>query len=244
MWNFKPIHWLETNWPNFRQLIWKAAFSFGPNLPKQFSVTEQNSYKDFLVQAIYLLDKRKQYNIKFEAFLAPQNKLTNFAVADLESNIQFWPKPSKTFQCQKTKLLQRFFGSSNLPFRQKKPIQYKIWSLFCSPKQIDQYWGGLIWKAAFSFGRNLPKQFSVTKQTSYKDFLVQAIYLLDKRKEYNIKFEAFLAAPNKLTNFAVADLESSIQFCLKHSKALQCHWIKLQSKLLVGGTYLSDKANQ
>ena len=163
MWNFKPIHWLETNWPNFGHLIWKAAFTFGPNLPKQFSVTKQRSYTDFLVPAIYLLDKRKQYNTKFEAFLAAQNKSTYFVVADLESNIQFWPKPSKTFQCQKTKLLQRFFGSSNLPFRQKKPIQYKIWSLFCSPKQIDQYWGGLIWKAAFSFGPHFPQPFSVTK---------------------------------------------------------------------------------
>ena len=142
MWNFKPIHWLETNWPNFRQLIWKAAFSFGPNLPKQFSVTKQNSYKDFLVQAIYLLDKRKQYNIKFEAFLAARNKLTNFAVPDLEKSIQFCLKHSKSLQCHWIKL--------------------------------------------------------------FPNFLVQAIYLSDKRNQYNIKFEAFSAARNKLTNIGGA----------------------------------------
>ena len=38
-----------------------------------------------------------------------------------------------------------------------------------------------------------------------------------------MKFVGFSAAPNKLTSFWGADLESSIQFSLKRSKALQCH---------------------
>ena len=120
MWNFKPIHWLETNWPNFRQLIWKAAFSFGPNLPKQFSVTKQNSYKDFLVQAIYLLDKRKQYNIKFEAFLAARNKLTYFAVADLESNIQVLAQTFQNPSVPQNKTPAKIFWFKQFTFQTKE----------------------------------------------------------------------------------------------------------------------------
>ena len=38
-----------------------------------------------------------------------------------------------------------------------------------------------------------------------------------------MKFVAFSTARNKLTSFWGANLEKSIQFWLKHSKALQCH---------------------
>ena len=142
--------------------------------------------------------------MKFQAYSLARNKLTKFSAADLESSIQFWPKPYKAIQCHKTKLLQRFFGSSNLPFRQKKAIQYKIWSLSGSSKQIDIFCGGWFGKQHSGFSPNLPKPFSATKQNSCKDFLVQAIYLSDKRNQYNIKFEAFSAARNKLTNIGGA----------------------------------------
>ena len=102
------------------------------------------------------------------------------------------------------KTLPKLFGSSNLPFRQKKAIQYKIWSLSGSSKQIDIFCGGWFGKQHSGFSPNLPKPFSATKQNSCKDFLVQAIYLSDKRNQCNIKFEAFSAARNKLTNIGGA----------------------------------------
>ena len=60
MWNLQPFPQLDTNWPIFGGLIWKAASRFGPNSPRPFSVTKWNSSEGFLAQPIYLSDKRKQ----------------------------------------------------------------------------------------------------------------------------------------------------------------------------------------
>ena len=137
---------------------------------------------NFLVKAIYLLDKRMQWNMKFVPFSAAPKKLTSFWGADLERSIQFWLKHCKALQCHWIKLFPKF--------------------------------------------------------------LVKAIYLSDKRKPIKYEILAFSAARNKLTSFWGADLERSIQFWLKHSKSLQCHWIKLFPNFLVQAIYLLDKRKQ
>ena len=84
--------------------------------------------------------------MKFVAFSVARNKLTNFWWADLESCFQVWLKHSTTLQCQKMKLFSRFFGSANLPFRQKKAIKFEIWTLFTFFKEIYQFFYDLFGK--------------------------------------------------------------------------------------------------
>ena len=80
--------------------------------------------------------------MKFVAFSVAPNKLTNFWWADLESCFQVWLKHPTTLQCQKMKLFSRFFGSANLPFREKKAIKFEIWTLFTCSKEIYHILGG------------------------------------------------------------------------------------------------------
>ena len=84
---------------------------------------------------------------------------------DLKSRILFSSILSMALQCHKIKLLSRFFGLSNLPFRLNKEIKSQIWTLFARSKEIDQFFfgGGLIWKAAFSVIPKFAWFFSVTK---------------------------------------------------------------------------------
>ena len=67
---------------------------------------------------------------------------------DLKSKIQFSSILSMALQCHKRKLLSRFFGLSNLPFRLNKEIKSQIWTLFARSKEIDQFFlgGGLYGK--------------------------------------------------------------------------------------------------
>ena len=67
---------------------------------------------------------------------------------DLKSRIQFSSILSMALQCHKRKLLLRFFGLSNLPFRLNKEIKSQIWTLFARSKEIDQFFfgGGLYGK--------------------------------------------------------------------------------------------------
>ena len=60
IWNLDPTGMLLRNRPILGWLIWKAAFNFGPNIPRPFSVTKWNSCEEFLAQPTYLSDKRKQ----------------------------------------------------------------------------------------------------------------------------------------------------------------------------------------
>ena len=83
--------------------------------------------------------------MKFVAFSAVANKLTNFWLADLESCFQVWPKHSTTLQCHQMKLRWRNFGSGNLPFTEKKAIKFDIWTIFACSKEIYQFlvsWSG------------------------------------------------------------------------------------------------------
>ena len=100
--------------------------------------------------------------MKFVAFSVARNKLTNFWWADLESCFQVWLKHSTTLQCQKMKFFSRFFGSVNLPFRQKKAIKFGIWTLFAFLKEIYQFLGGwfgkLLWGLAQTFHDPLVSQ--------------------------------------------------------------------------------------
>ena len=77
-------------------------------------------FPNFLVQAIYLLDKRKQYNIKFEAFLAARNKLTYFAVADLESNIQVLAQTFQNPSVPQNKTPAKIFWFKQFTFQTKE----------------------------------------------------------------------------------------------------------------------------
>ena len=62
---------------------------------------------------------------------------------DLKSRILFSSILSMALQCHKIKLLSRFFGLSNLPFRLNKEIKSQIWTLFARSKEIDQvFFGG------------------------------------------------------------------------------------------------------
>ena len=61
---------------------------------------------------------------------------------DLKSRILFSSILSMALQCHKIKLLSRFFGLSNLPFRLNKEIKSQIWTLFARSKEIDQFFFG------------------------------------------------------------------------------------------------------
>ena len=98
------------------------------------------------------------------------------------------------------KLLSRFFGSAYLPSRQKKAIKFEIWTLFACSKEIYQFWGGLIWKAAFSFGQHIPQPFSVTKKNSCGKLYFR---LLPFQTKNPIKFEIWtlLACSKEIDQF-------------------------------------------
>ena len=86
-------------------------------------------------------DKRKPIKFEICSLFGSWNKLTNFWWTALESSLQVLPKHSTTLQCHKMKLLWRFFGPGNLPFREKEAIKFEIWTLFACSKEIYQFWG-------------------------------------------------------------------------------------------------------
>ena len=135
---FGPYSHTPKKLPNFEVADLESSIQFWPNVCMALQCHKMNSCRGFLVQPTYLSDKQSKSNMKFVAFSVARNKLTNFWWADLESCFQVWPKHSTTLQCHKMKLFSRFFGSANLPFRQKKAIKFKIWTLLAWSKEIEQ----------------------------------------------------------------------------------------------------------
>ena len=178
--NLDLICQLETNWPIFRGLIWKAAFRFGPMFAWPFTVTKWNSCEGFLIQPTYLSDKRKQQNMKFVAFSATRNKLANFF---------FWRGGgggggggwfgrqhsvlTQTFQSPSVSLNKtpvKVFGWSHLPLRQKKATKYEIWTLFGTSKQIDQFLEGWFGKQHSVFAQTFQSSSVSLNKTPVKVF--------------------------------------------------------------------------
>ena len=124
------------------------------------------------------------------------------------------------------KLLCRFFGSDNLPFRQKKAIKFKIWTLFACLKEIYQFLGRWFGKLLSVLANTFCNPSVSQKKTPVRSFRSGCLTFKQKTQS-NLKFGPYWHAPKKLTNFGVADLESSIQFWPKHSTTLQCDKMKL-----------------
>ena len=203
--NLDLICQLETNWPIFRGLIWKAAFRFGPMFAWPFTVTNWNSCEGFLIQPTYLSDKRKQQNMKFVAFSATRNKLANFFFFFLGGG-WFGRQHSvltQTFQSPSVSLNKtpvKVFGWSHLPFRQKKATKYEIWTLFSTSKQIDQFLEGWFGKQHSVFAQTFQSSSVSLNKTPVKVFGWSHLPFRQK-KQSNMKFWSFPAAWNKLTNF-------------------------------------------
>ena len=106
------------------------------------SVSQKKTPVGSFTSGCFPFKQKTQSNLKFGPYWHAPKKLTNFGVADLESCFQVSLKHSTTLQCQKMKLFSRFFGSANLPFREKKAIKFEIWTLFTCSKEIYHILGG------------------------------------------------------------------------------------------------------
>ena len=104
---------------------------------------------------------------------------------DLKSKIQFSSILSMALQCHKRKLMSRFFGLSNLPFRLNKEIKSQIWTLFVRSKEIDQFFlgGGLYGKQHSVLSQSLHGSSVSQNKTPVMVFLVQPIFFSYKRKQ-------------------------------------------------------------
>ena len=111
----------------------------------------------------------------------------------------------------------KFFGSSNLPFRQNKPVKVEILTLFtCWEKKVTNlFWADL--ETAIQF---LPKLFITLQCHKIKlllKVLVQAICFLEKTKKI-WNFDLFRKLEKN--QFFWANLETTIQFLPKRFIAL------------------------
>ena len=102
--------------------------------------------------------------------------------------------------CHKMKLLWRFFGSANLPLRQKKAINYGICSLLGSLKQIDQFLVGWFGKLLSVLAQTFHDTSVSQKKTPVKIF---ASGNLPFRQNKPIKFEIWtlLACSKEISQF-------------------------------------------
>ena len=75
-------------------------------------------------------------------------------------------------------------------------------------------------------------------------FFAQAIYLLDKSNQWNLKFWPFHLLKENSLNFLCAELESTIQILLKLSTALHCQERKLLCQSFAQAIYLLEKTNR
>ena len=162
IWNLDPLRLLERNLPILGGLIWKAAFSFGQHIPQPFSVTKKNSCGKLYFR---LLPFQTKNPIKFEIWtlLACSKEIDQFWGGWFGKLLSGFAQTFHDPSVSKNETLLKVFWLSQFTFQRKE--SNKIWDL--DPIHLLErnlpILGGLIWKAAFSFGQHIPQPFSVTK---------------------------------------------------------------------------------
>ena len=190
------------------------------------------------------LSFRQNKPIKFEnlILLACSKEIQQFVLGWCRNNDSVSAKSFHDPLLSQNETPVKFFGSSNLPFQQKKSIKFEISNPFTCWKKTHQFVLGqfgnynIVSTQTFlspsleTTAQFLPKLSMVLqchKMKLCESFFVQAICLLDKADQQNLKILPFSPAGKKFTDFFLADLKTMIQFLPKLVMALQCHKMKL-----------------
>ena len=129
----------------------------------------------FFAQAIYLLDKSNQWNLKFwPSHLLKENSL-NFFCAELETRVQILLKLSIALYCQDRKLMCPFSPQaiSLLDETNRRNLKFRPSRLF---EEILPVFARLNWKPQFRFCWNFPQPFTVRRGNCCVNFLLRQFF--------------------------------------------------------------------
>ena len=118
------------------------------------------------------------------------------------------------------------FGWTNVPFRQKNPVKFEIFTSWLARMKLKEFFYGLNWKSGVSFAPNFLWAFQCLKMKPLLQFLVEPTYLLEKTKRWateilnKIWIVVFNSIYTKIVKFLRAGkkvkiLNFVVWFCLK-----------------------------
>ena len=126
----------------------------------------------FSTQAIYLLDKTNQWNMKFWSSCLLEEISQFFGGLYWKPRFRFcWNFP-KAFTCLDRKLLSKFSAQALYLLEKTNWWNLKFWPS-CLLKEISQFFGRPNWKPRFRFCWNFPQTFTVWSGNGCLNFLLR-----------------------------------------------------------------------
>ena len=233
----KKIHQFVLGW--FGNSVF-AQTIHGPSVSQN-----QTAVKVFFVQAICLLDKTNQHNLKIIPLSHAGKKFTDFLGSWFENHDSVFAQTCHGHSVSQDETPLKIFGSGNLSFRQNKPIKFENLILLACSKEIQQFVLGwcrnndsvsaksfhdpilsqnetpvkFFGSSNLPFQQKKPIKFEISNPFTCWKKTHQ--FVLGQFGNYNIVSAQTFLSPS---------LETTAQFLPKLSMVLQCHKMKLMWK--------------